>query len=444
MNYEKLRALLLKRFSIPKERPIKRALRSFTIAERTVFNFFVAVFIISGAVLLLKVDNAFLVEVPIRGGSLTEGVMGNPRFINPVLALSEADKNLSALVYSGLIRVDENGKSKNDLADSVNISPNGLIYTVHISDDAYFHDSEPVTADDVIFTLQKVIDPAIKSPKRGNWDGVTVSKVNDKTLTFSLAKPYTPFMENLTLGILPKHIWKNVSDDEFSFSQFNTLPIGSGPYKVTTVRRNSGGIPDYYELVPFDKEIGGAPYVKKMIFKFYPNESELVSAYKAGDVESIGGISPEEARSLGSKIDNILTSPLPRVFGVFFNPNQNKIFLNKEVRQALDLSAPKEDIVKNVLGGYGEPIDGPLPPGLFPWSGKKSYDDMTPDERVQKAKDILENAGWVRNGATGIYEKLDKKTVETISSIVVSLGSRYVSGKRYPSFSLRVVIHVSL
>src|SRR3989344_4039209 len=102
MKLDNLRALLLKRFSIPKERTLRNAVRSFTSAEKAVFYFLVAVFLISGITLLLGVNNSFLVKVPISGGSLVEGVIGNPRFINPILSLSEADKNLSSLIYSGL------------------------------------------------------------------------------------------------------------------------------------------------------------------------------------------------------------------------------------------------------------------------------------------------------------------------------------------------------
>jgi peptide/nickel transport system substrate-binding protein len=177
-------------------------------------------------------------------------VVGNPRFINPVLAISEADKNLVTLIYSGLVRITPEGGIENDLADEIIISENRRTYTVHIREKARFHDDESITADDVIFTIGKIVDPLIKSPKRGNWDGVIVEKIDEETISFTLKEAYTPFIYNLSLGILPKHTWKNVSDDEFSFSQFNTLPIGSGPYKVERVERNSGGIPNFYRLVP--------------------------------------------------------------------------------------------------------------------------------------------------------------------------------------------------
>lgn len=403
MTFKKIRALLLKRFNIPKERPIRRALRSFTLAEQTVFYFFTAVFIFSGFILLWRVSEAYLVEVPIQGGSLAEGVVGNPRFINPVLALSEADKNLTSLVYSGLVRLTPAGEVENDLASSVEISENRLIYTVTIDDRARFHDGEQVDADDIIFTIQKISDPLIKSPRRGNWDGVTVTKIDEKKVSFTLKRAYTPFIYNLTTGILPQHIWKNVSDDEFSFSQFNTLPVGSGPFKVGQVKRNDGGIPNYYKLTPFRDVYGREPYVKNLEFQFFSSEGALIKAYNSGIVESIGGISPESIGSLDLGDEKVIHSPLPRIFAVFFNQTKSPVLADKTVRRALSLAAPKEKIMEEVLSGYARAITGPIPAGIYDWSTdplEKSW-----EERLEIARQELAQAGWVLDLETNTLEK---------------------------------------
>ena len=404
MKYKDFQAILLKRFWIPREHFIRRTIRCFTIAEQSVFYFFVAIFILSGLTLLWNVSSAFLVEVPTRGGTLTEGIVGNPRFINPVLAISEADRNLTALVYSGLVRLTPEGKIVNDLASSVEVSENRLTYTVRISNAALFHDGESVTSDDVIFTIAKITDPLIKSPKRGNWDGITVEKIDEKTVSFTLKQAYTPFIYNLTAGILPKHIWKNVSDDEFSFSQYNTLPIGSGPYKVESVERNSGGIPNLYSLVPFDDVSGSAPLISNLVFRFYPSEDLLIEAYNGQEVTSLGGVSPENMDALGTSTSRVISSPLPRVFAVFFNQSQSKVLLNKEVRQALDLASPKEEIVKSVLGGFATAIDSPMPAGIYPWTTTVS-NKYSSDEKLEMAKALLAKNGWQDNKETGVLEK---------------------------------------
>ena len=404
MRYKELRALMMRRFSIPKVRVIERILGQFSLAEKAVFYFLVALFALSGALILWQVNDFYLVEVPTRGGTLTEGVVGNPRFINPVLALSEADKNLSALVYSGLVRLTQAGEIENDLAENISISKDRLTYTITIKSDAQFHDGTTITTDDVVFTISKITDPLIKSPRRGNWDGVTVEKVDDRTVSFALKQAYTPFIYNLTIGILPKHIWKNVSDDEFSFSQFNTLPIGSGPYKVLRVERNSGGIPNFYNLRPFDN---GA-FIENLSFKFYPSEDALIQAYSNREIDSLSGISPEKILDIKRSNSRIVTSALPRVFAVFFNQSQSKVLLNKEVRQALDLASPKEEIVEKVLDGYGTVISSPLPAGLYSWTSEsasaKGFGE-TKEEKLVKAKEILAKAGWTLNPDTEILEK---------------------------------------
>ena len=403
MRYQELPALLRRRFNLPKERPIRRALGNFTLAERTIFYCFVALFVFSGLTLLWQVSNTFLESVPIQGGTLVEGVVGNPRFINPVLALSEADKNLTTLVYAGLVRITPAGEVVNDLAETVEISDNKLTYTIRLKESVRFHDGTRITADDVVFTIGKITDPLIKSPRRGNWDGVMVEKVDDETVTFLLKKAYTPFIYNLTTGILPKHIWKNVTADEFSFSQFNTLPVGSGPYQVELVERNEGGIPDYYLLTPANTAIQ-SPFIANLVFRFYPSEEALIEAYRDGRVESLGGISPENISRLDTKNAQVISSPLPRVFAVFFNQSQSKVLLNKEVRQALNLAAPKTQIVSDVLDGYGISIDSPLPESLYPRAERISQ-TASPEENLSIAMEILAKAGWKENPETHQLEK---------------------------------------
>lgn len=419
MENKNFRALLNKRFHIPKERSIQRAITRFTSAEKALFYGLTSLLVMTSIVMLLKVNNAFLIRVPIRGGSLTEGVVGNPRFVNPVLAISEADKSLVSLIYSGLVRIDVNGNVRNDLAESITVSEDGLTYEVTLRSDAIFHDDKPITADDVVFTIQKILDPNIKSPQYGDFAGVSINKVDEHKVSFSLRKPYSPFIKNLTVGILPKHIWSTVTDDEFSFSQWNVLPIGSGPYMVEKTGRDGGGIPNYYDLIPFDEFLYEQPFISHYIFKFYSSETDMLEAYDGGEVDILGGISPDEALTINKNRSNIINSPLPRIFGVFFNQNANKVLLDKTVRNALDTATPKEEILKIVLNGFGKVIDGPLPP-MFSKTDTVEQ-PKTASERLELASSTLANAGWVKNKDTGILEKKNKNdTIKLSFSISTS------------------------
>ena len=283
--------ILFKRFDIRSAETAQKAFIHMSTGEKSVFFVFVFLMIFSVALMLGKINSYISIEKPKAGGELVEGVIGFPRFVNPLLASSEADRDLVALVYSGLMKATTEGLFIPDIASSYTLSENGLEYTFTIKDDVFFHDGTPVTSDDVIFTINKTKDSSIKSPKRANWEGVSVEKINDKQVVFILKEPYVPFIENTTLGILPKHIWGNINSEQFAFSNFNTMPIGSGPYMVNSVKRNSSGIPELYSLQSFNKYALGTPYIKKLTLHFFSNEKTLVNSFNNGNITSINSIS---------------------------------------------------------------------------------------------------------------------------------------------------------
>ncbi len=384
--------------------------KSFSVTEKVIFYAFSVILLTSGFVLLFQVNKHFLVEVPDYGGTLVEGVMGSPRFINPILATSDVDRDLTNLVYSGLLKIDSEGKIILDIAEKYDISTDGLNYTVTLKEEVYFHDGTRLTADDVVFTVEKAQDPNLKSPRSGNWEGVKAEKIDEKTVLFTLSQPYSPFINNLTLGILPKNIWKNVSVEEFPFSQFNIRPTGSGPYKIESAIDSPSGLPKEYKLKSFSKYSLGKPFITNLIIKSYPNEKDLTEAYRNGDIESLHSISPKKLPSLEVEKDDVLFSPLPRIFGVFFNQNVATVFVNKEVRVALDMATDKKAIIQSILDGYGKAIDSPVPNNNM----EGVVDELTEDERIEKAKEYLIKNGWKQNEA-GTFEKKDKKTTTTLA-----------------------------
>ena len=374
------------------------------------FVFFAIIFVASGLTLVYKVSLAFTVEVPAPGGTLREGVIGLPQFINPLLAVTGAGQDLTQLIYSGLVKKNPDGSYSPDLA-TYTISPDYKTYTFVLRDNVFFHDGKPVTADDIEFTLTKAVDPAIKSPKRINWEGVTIQKINDTTIQFTLKQPYAFFLENATLGILPKHIWNSVSDDEFTFSNFNRNPIGSGPYRVEKVRTNSGGIPLSYELDAFPKYSSPA-FISHISMYFFSNEEQMLHAYRAGDIDAMNSISTTRAAELEKEGVVVEKTVLPRIFGVFFNTNKNPALLEKEVRQALAAAIPKQRLIDDVLHGYGEAIDSPLP---FSFEEKDHISIATSsDNQALEGALILEKRGWKKN-ATGIFEKTINKSTVTLN-----------------------------
>jgi peptide/nickel transport system substrate-binding protein len=365
----------------------------FSKGSRALFMFFAALCIVSSVSILYLLNETLLVAVPAYGGSFSEGIIGSPRFINPVLAVSDSDRDLTSLLYSGLLRVTPSGNYTPDLAESYTISPDGKTYTFVLRKGATFHNGMRVTADDIVFTIQKTQNPALKSPVRANWDGVAVAAIDAHTVQFTLKQPYAPFVENLTVGILPKALWQSVSDDEFSFSDLNTQPVGSGPFAVANISRSASGIPTSYELKPFAKYTLGKPYLSSLTLHFYQNESDVVAGLKNKNIQAASGISPVNAKALGGY--TVTKAPLNRVFGVFFNQNQSVVLRNKDVRQALQDSIDRNTLLSQVLGGYGSALTGPVPPSLIAGSSAASNNmASTSGDKALDAQAALIKKGW--------------------------------------------------
>jgi len=345
---------------------MKKTLRSLRPTEALVFALILCLCMASLIYILHKIDQANSIYVPVRGGSYSEGIVGEARFINPVLSYSDADKDMSALIFNGLLKATPQGTLAPDLAQSWTVSSDGLTYDVILKPNLKFQDGTPLTTDDVEFTVNKVLDPAIQSPLAASWADVTVQKISPTEIQFVLKTPDVPFLENLTLGILPKHIWQNVDDSNFSIFIQNREPIGSGPYRIKKAYKNASGAYQYYDLAPFAGYAGGEAYISDFIVRFYSNEDDALSAYRSGSIQGLGDISPEDATDLRDKGYDVESAPLPRIFGLFLNQNSAPIFVNKEVRQALSMSVDNNALIQQVLQGWGVPATGPIPAELDP------------------------------------------------------------------------------
>ncbi len=429
-------------FVVP-EVPVRAPRRSFIDTllalgafERLVVAILLTIIVVSGTSLLYSKNKETLVEVPRSGGKHIEGIVGTPRFINPLLAISQADKDLTGLVYAGLMTRDGNGTLVPELAEHYEISEDGTQYTFVLRENLIFHDETPLTADDVIFTVTQAANPSVRSTVFADWDGVQVEKIDDRTIIFTLPEPYAPFIENTTIGILPAHIWSRLSAEEFPVSQFNITPVGAGPYKIglNDVLRDKSGIASGYRLTKFDEYALGEPYIHTLEFVLFSNTDDAITAYTSQEVNAINGISP-------SQLDALLTSPtlpktaihrtpLLRVFGIFFNHNKQPIFLKDGVREALEIATPKRAVVGEVLRGYGTVLDSPLPSFITNiGEQEKNLDNTSESEKehateetsssvpinnVERARILLEEAGWKR-GEDGVYAIEEDEVVQRLS-----------------------------
>ncbi len=371
-----------KHINIPLLKQAEVAYKAMTPSERWLFYLLFFIVIISTFTLSYKLYTSTTIIVPKSGGSITEGLVGAPRFINPILALSQTDKDLSELIYAGLMGVNEDGELVPELAQSYTVSEDSKKYTFILRKNLVFHDGTPLTASDVIFTIQKALQPDIKSPERANWEGVTIEQDGDYKITFTLNKPYAQFLQNTTLGILPEEHWNKLSADEFIFSNLNTSPIGSGPFKFVNMAHDNSGIPSSIYLTYNKDFVLGAPYIKNFTINFYSNRDLLEDALKSKQISSIAEVSPESAQTiLKDNRYNLTESTLPRIFAIFFNQSRNEALQKKDIRKALRDSIDTQDLVNKVLAGYALAINSPM----IPTSNKPLQKPIT----IEQAQELI-------------------------------------------------------
>jgi len=348
-----------------------------------------------------------IVSVPgvSAGGELTEGILGTPRFANPVLALTRADQDVTALVYSGLMKINPDGDLVPDIAESVTVSDDGRTYTIKLRNDVFFHDGVQLTAGDVLFTIDLAQNADLKSPLRGNWDEVIVEVVDDQSLLVSLTEPYAPFIENFTLGILPAHIWRTIPIEQVPFSEGNTTPIGSGPYMVDQAEFSRSGTVEAYKLLAVPDHYQ-SPLIETITLQFFATELEIIEALQAGEVDATAYIPAEQLGTVDTEQFTVINTPLPRTFGLFFNQNRSVALRDAAVREALEVVLDRQAIIDSALSGNGIPS---LPSTATSTTAVESEqvnlpDTATAEQRLISAKTLLESANWTQT-ELGTWEK---------------------------------------
>lgn len=356
-----------------------------------------------GVLLAITLSSSYSAIVPTRGGVLTEGVIGIPRFVNPALAITRADQDMVALVYSGLMRLSDGGTLVPDIAESITLSEDGRTYNVTLRKNVSFHDGTPLTAQDVAYTIGLIQNPDLKSPLRGTWNSVSVNVLGEYDLEITLEEPYAPFIENFTLGIMPRHIWQELPIEQLPFSQYNTEPIGSGPFEVSDVGRDTGGLISSYELSSFENALN-TPNLARIDLSFYKNETALAEALSTGNIKATAYLTSDSLASINQNHFQIIEEPLPRIFGIFFNQNRSPVVRDRAVRDALAAAIDRNALITEVLGGYGIPTTGPTLSGALMLESMEASFATTSDLKTESAQQILERGGWTQTSA-GTWEK---------------------------------------
>lgn len=372
-----------------------RLLRSLSARERRVIAGALAVFLIASSLSVYITYYQATIRTASYGGGYIEGIVGQPRFINPILASANTvDSDIARIVFSGLYRLDSQERLTPELAAALpEISSDQKQYTVRLRDSAVWHDGTKVTADDVVFTIKLIQNPSYQSPLRLTWAKVDVHKTDDQTVVFTLKEASAPFAANLTQGLLPKHIWESVEPIKFSLSKYNTQPIGSGPYELRDINRSDDGEYRSIKFAAFGDYIHGRPYIDEVEMKFYLTYNDLINAYHSRAIQGLGYV-PFDKKIYVEKSSgiNLYRFSLPQYLALFFNRAKSPVLADKSVRTALARSVDRNQIIKEVYMDAATPAYGPIPPGYTGFSS--SLEGMLPYDAAAAAE-LLDTAGWI-------------------------------------------------
>jgi peptide/nickel transport system substrate-binding protein len=311
-----------------------------------------------------------------------EGVLGGPVSVSPLTARTQADRDLVALVFSGLVRNGPGATLVPDLAERWSVDEAGRTWTVQLREGATWHDGAPVSAADVVYTITTMQDPGYAGPAAGSWSEVTVAALDDLTVRFTLTTPLGGFLQALTQPIAPAHLLGDVPVAELPEHPFGQQPVGNGPFALVELT------PTYATLVPAGDLVGAdpdaspgptdvlatpaptqrparpVPYLDGIEFRFALDSESIITAFDAGELDGLSGLSPatsvDIAAATGSRL---LRYPGTTLTTVLVNQRpDHPEFRDPAVRAALLAAIDRSGIVDETFAGVAVAATGLIPP----------------------------------------------------------------------------------
>ncbi|HLD70697.1 MAG TPA: ABC transporter substrate-binding protein [Negativicutes bacterium] len=401
--------------------------------EQAALLAFFALFIGSLAFLGISFYTGSTKAAPALGGTYTEGIVGQPRFINPIYGeTNDIDRTFIDLLFSGLMKHDNQGGITTDLAETYHISPDGKTYEFQLKDNVFWHDGRPLTADDIVFTITTLQSAEYKSPLRANWLDVVVEKISDKSVSFKLKSAYNAFLENATVKIIPKHIFENISPENFTLSSYNLQPVGSGPFQFESISQINTGFIKSLDLTSNRKYYGQPSFISRLSFEFFEKKEDLVKAANEGKIQGFTLAALENNQAAAQKqisqgwLKNtrfsVYSFSLPRYFAVFFNNQKSSLFADVNIRKALSYATDKDSIIEEInrqTNGSVNRVDSPILPAFFNYPQASYPYDFNPEQ----AGTLLDKAGFKDNGQ-GKREKAITKKPAFQFTAYLKIGSK--------------------
>ena len=347
------------------------------------------------------------------GDTLLEGSIGEPSVLIPMLASDAPSHSVAGLIFNGLVKYDTDLSVIGDLAESCDISPDGLVITFHLRKGVKWTDGVEFTAEDVMFGYKTIIDEKTPTPYKGDYLQVKKADVLDRyTFRVSYEKPFAPALTTWgNLVVLPKHL---LEGKDITKSDFARNPIGMGPYKIKKWLSGQEVVldsnRDYFE---------GRPYVDRYIYKIIPDPATMFLELKTGSIDMMGLTPIQYTKQTDTEFfkENFQKFQYPTFVYTYMGFNlKHPWFKDKRVRQAIAHAIDKNEIVDVILFGLGSPATGPYVPNTWPYNPDVKKYAYAPD----KAKQLLKQAGWEDTDKDGIVDK-DGKPFEF--TILTNMGN---------------------
>ncbi len=345
-----------------------------------------------------------------------EGVLSRPTSINPLAARTQADRDLVALVFQGLVKRDASGRPIPDLARSWTSSPAGDEWTFTLDPLASWQDGEPVASGDVVFTIRTIQAAEYRGPGAGSWAGITATAIDPVTVRFTLATPIGGFLDLATQPIAPEHLLGDTPPGSMADASFGEAPIGSGPYAVTELDANhavlepsaavaapaidpsavpSGSLDPLVTPRPTTRPADGPRGMPRLEFRFFDDADALTAAFRDGQLDVASGLDPGAATQLASGTNAVaLRDPATTLAAVTMNLRPSHLdFADPRMRGALLQAIDRTRIVSVAYGGGAAQADGLIPPTSWAFDASKT---PTVKTDLKAATRTLKAAGWTK------------------------------------------------
>ncbi len=349
---------------------------------------------------------AAVVSAPVSGDAIVEGTIGEASTLIPVLATDAASHDVASQIYNGLVKYDKNLTIVGDLADSFDVSKDGLTITFHLRRGVKWHDGAPFTARDVLYTYRVIIDPKTPTAYAEDFKQVrSIATPDDYTVRVSYASPFAPALASWGTAILPAHL---LEGKDITKSPLARQPVGTGPYRfkewIAGQKIVLEANPAYFE---------GRPWIDRYIYRIIPDTSTMYMELKAGAIDLMSLTPVQYARQTTSQqfTSRFNKFRYPSSGYLYMGYNlRHPLFGDKRIRQAITAAINKDELIHGVLFGMGQKAHGPIVPGR--WAYNPNVKDIAYDPR--HATELLAQAGWREKNSSGILVKNGKPFQFTI------------------------------